>query len=109
MTDYEQVREAIAKIGASAYFNYWPVIIEEQRDNWRTWAEQVLSLKWADGYPMIGIIAKDQEPPYNPYEPPPDKTQELWSDIVSATQADMRKAGFRKIVPGMLGADGNSS
>lgn len=39
------IREEIATAGATAYFELWEKLSEEQRDNWRTWAnDQILPL-----------------------------------------------------------------
>jgi hypothetical protein len=42
-------------------------------------------------------LAEDQSLPENPYSPPLDKTQEIWSDIVVATHRAILKANFKKI------------
>ena len=55
-------------------------------------AFQILSIKG------IRIEADDQSLPDNPYLPSLDETQGIWSDIVVATQQDMLKAKFRKVI-----------
>ena len=39
----------------------------------------------------------DQSLPENPYSPPLNITEEIWGDIVIATQEAYRKAGFKKV------------
>jgi hypothetical protein len=92
-TEYERIREQIAQIIKSAvgrtnpdesYFK--PISIREA-------ANQILSL---DG---IEIKSDDQSLPESPYSPPLDTTQIIWDEIVVASQQDMRKADFIKVIP----------
>jgi len=62
MTEEDRVRGEIAIAGATAYFELWEKLTDDQRDNWRKWADgQVLSIKG------LRIEADDQSLPEKIY------------------------------------------
>lgn len=57
-------------------------------------ADQILALIKQANYVRL---ADDQSLPENPYSPPLNKTQEVWSDVVVATHRAMLNKDFRKV------------
>ena len=84
MNELERVREQIAD---KLFRLQYPTLIPQANDldEFMEDASQILSLKG------IRIECDDQSLPENPYSPPLDETQEIWSDIVVATHKDMLK------------------
>lgn len=87
ISDYEEAKQAIAQY-------LW-----EYRDNPPTHdlealrrATQILNLTWPDGSPMIGVIAKDQ----NPRDLDPHSYEGEFKAIAMIRKS-YKKAGFRRI------------
>lgn len=96
MTDYEKAEEKIAGQIAESHGYVYPCGVEEEDDSFRYWADQILDLKWPDGSPMIGVIAKDQSvPPLKPGMFP--QIGAGASDGYKRGEQDMLQANFRRL------------
>ncbi len=69
-SDYQEAREAIAQtIGEDHWKDSFngDYVTEHDRELMRKLAGRILALTYSDGSPMIGVLAKDQTVPENPY------------------------------------------
>jgi len=66
-------------------------LTEEQKDQDRVEADQILSQTWDNGLPMFGVLDPEQELP-------PIYWNEAYPDITERVQRDMLNDNWRKVV-----------
>ena len=88
----EQLREKIAIKGATAYFEVWEKLFEEQKDNWRQWARESILPLIKEALPELAKeagyvkLAKDQSLP-----------EDVGCCMDCNDSNKMLKAGWRKV------------